>query len=293
MRRLGTTRTTLLIDAVNLTAVRYALTPSGDFSVEVDGRRVNLTPSRPVPGWIRRIAPAEWQRGVVVESEEAAIKSACLSVIAALARASAVEWLSSLDACVAAENKVLQYSAASRLGAQVPRTIITSDPAELGELPDAVVVKPLGPGHYYARDEPMVVFATAMTRDQAARLPLQTAPFLIQERLMAVRHHRIVTVMDGAWTSAVDAAEIPVDWRSDPDAHRRFAASTVPSTVTEHAIHLARHLHLGYSSQDWIETTEGFVFLDLNPGGQWLFLHEQQADAVTAAIAAHLAGSAS
>jgi hypothetical protein len=288
LQQLPSSRTTLLLDAADLTEVPFALRPSGEFTLRAGGQRLDLRAGRPVPGWIRRIAPAEWQRGVVVESEEAAIKSACLSVIAALARSPAIEWLSSLDACVAAENKVRQYAAASQLGISTPQTVVTSDPDELAEFPDYVVIKPLGPGHYYADDDPMVVYATAMSRGQAAGLPLQTAPFLIQEHLVAMRHYRIVTVANDAWSSAIEADGRPVDWRSDHDAHQRFTARPVPASVTDQAIELTHRLGLGYSSQDWIETANSYFFLDLNPGGQWLFLPEQQANAITKAIAAYL-----
>jgi hypothetical protein len=52
---------------------------------------------------------------------------------------------------------------------------------------------------------------------------------------------------------------------------------------------LSAALGVGYSSQDWIEDVDGaHYFLDLNPGGQWLFL--PFADEVTAAIADWLGG---
>jgi hypothetical protein len=49
---------------------------------------------------------------------------------------------------------------------------------------------------------------------------------------------------------------------------------------------------VAYSSQDWIDDgAPEPAFIDLNPAGQWLFLPESIAGAVTEAIAAHLTGS--
>ncbi|MEH0483499.1 hypothetical protein QBA94_43435 [Streptomyces scabiei] len=51
------------------------------------------------------------------------------------------------------------------------------------------------------------------------------------------------------------------------------------------AARLARHLRTGISCQDWIVDASGPAFIDLNPGGQWLFLP----DVLTTQIADHLA----
>jgi len=52
------------------------------------------------------------------------------------------------------------------------------------------------------------------------------------------------------------------------------------------ALELARTLGVGYSSQDWVVARGGSFFLDINPGGQWLFLPKPVSSEVTAAIAA-------
>ena len=52
---------------------------------------------------------------------------------------------------------------------------------------------------------------------------------------------------------------------------------------------LADALKVGYSSQDWVVGEGQPYFLDLNPGGQWLFLPDPTSADVTEAIAAWLA----
>jgi hypothetical protein len=56
------------------------------------------------------------------------------------------------------------------------------------------------------------------------------------------------------------------------------------------AVRLAAALGVGYTSQDWIDDGDRVVFIDLNPGGQWLFLPPEVARPATAAIAKHLVG---
>jgi glutathione synthase/RimK-type ligase-like ATP-grasp enzyme len=99
-----------------------------------------------------------------------------------------------------------------------------------------------------------------------------------------------VTVRHRAWTAALDARGVPLDWRGDIEAHGAFEPTKTPSQVREAALGLAASLGLGYSSQDWIETADGYWFLDLNPSGQWLFLPEPVAGQVTSAVATWLRG---
>ena len=118
---------------------------------------------------------------------------------------------------------------------------------------------------------------------------LPGAPFLIQERLAARRHLRVVTVGERAWSFALDADGLPLDWRQEPQAHFSWCPARLPE-VEGSALTLARAMDAGYSSQDWIETGDGWFFLDLNPGGQWLFLPEPHSSEITTAISSFLLG---
>ena len=63
-----------------------------------------------------------------------------------------------------------------------------------------------------------------------------------------------------------------VDWRADDPSGSGFAAcgeSEFPEAVA-----FAERLSLSFSVQDWLETADGPVFLEVNPQGQWLFLDE-------------------
>ena len=104
---------------------------------------------------------------------------------------------------------------------------------------------------------------------------------------------RVVTVGGRSWVAGLEAAERPLDWRSQAEAHSSFIAFTqTDERVGTLATELAADLGLGYSSQDWVETLEGeLVLLDVNPGGQWLFLPSPIAEEVALAIAAWLRGA--
>jgi glutathione synthase/RimK-type ligase-like ATP-grasp enzyme len=210
----------------------------------------------------------------------------------AVARGLDVEWLSNLERLFVAENKLVQQAAARELDIAVPLSAVTSTreriPRELGE---SLIVKPLGPGQFVG-DEGVaqVLYARELARDAPELDAIGGAPFLVQERLDAERHLRVVTVGARAWVSAFDAGALPVDWRRVDEAHDAFVPSDEHEDVAEQARRLAARLGVRYSSQDWLIVDGRPYFLDLNPGGQWLFLPEPVASAVTAEIAVWLAG---
>lgn len=123
---------------------------------------------------------------------------------------------------------------------------------------------------------------------------LNSAPFIIQERIPAAKHLRVVTVGDRSWAAMLDVdSTAPADWRRRSLNHSAFAEALDGSSIaTTGALTIASDLGLGYSSQDWVQTPDGEVLLlDVNPSGQWLFLPEQMGISVADALADLLAAA--
>lgn len=240
-------------------------------------------------GWLRRLVPAGWDHDLRIGSHEAAVKASWLSLLAFVIRSSETTWLSGLDAVVAAENKLLQYEVARRSGAAVPRTAVCADPHRAAAVVGTpMIVKPLGPGHFYDNGDPKVVFTSEVGPEDVPGAVFGKAPFLVQQRLMVDRHLRVVTVGDQVWACELDGTDRPLDWRADDDAHRSFTPVRSPSEAGPQALAIARALGCGFSSQDWAVAGGVAYFLDLNPSGQWLFLPDEVAAAVTDALASWL-----
>jgi hypothetical protein len=279
-----------VLDAAALPDVFRHMDTAETMLVDRAGELVVLTSCSPARGWVRRFAPAGWDSGVRLGSHRAALLASRLGLLGAILRDPAVCWLTPIDMLIAAENKIVQYRAAELLGLRVPRTAVGGDPSELAEvLGDRFVVKPLGPGNFEnEKGQQRVVFASVVTGGDLVGIDLLDAPFLSQQRLSAKEHLRVVTVQEDAWTAVLDAEGMPLDWRRNGNAHQSFTVSGPHRRVADDALSLAASLGVGYSSQDWLVDDEGPCFLDMNPGGQWLFLPHEVADAATKAIAAWL-----
>lgn len=281
----------VLLDTATLESTSFAFEDDVLRLEPEEGEPLRIKLGAPTRGWIRRLAPPHWRRGVQAGTEQAAVRSAWTALISAIASAAEVSWLTPLESLFLRENKVVQAAAASRLGIQTPKTIVVSDrsriPAELGQ---DFVVKPLGSSTFSDGDGvEQVVWSQRVSRDSATLDLLPAAPFILQGRLKALRHLRVVTVSRQTWACELAAEGLPLDWRRDESAHDAFLPVSHPEVERE-ALRLAASLDLGYSSQDWIETEAGTFFIDLNPAGQWMFLPQETSTAITEAIATWLIG---
>jgi glutathione synthase/RimK-type ligase-like ATP-grasp enzyme len=277
----------LQLDLSSLEAGRYLLEGDRLTIVGDDGRDVVVDSDSLTRGWIRRLAPTDWRRGHAPGTHEGVVRSAWVALLMAIAHGLHVKWLTDIERLLVAENKFVQYAASRKLGVAVPRSVVAESreriPVDFGE---SLIVKPLGPAQFV--DEAgisVVLYARELATDATELDALAGAPFLVQERLEAERHLRVVTVRSRVWVCSLDAHDLPVDWRRLDQAHDAFAPTNDHPDVARQAGLLAASLGAGYSSQDWVVAGGRPYFLDLNPSGQWLFLPDPVASAVTDEIA--------
>lgn len=287
-------RGTVVIDAETIPKklVRWGL--KNAIFIDLSGAQTVVGSDTNTRGWIRRLAPAGWDDGAIIGTQQAASLLARLGTVGSIARDSQVKWLSLVDQIVSTENKMMQYRAATKLGISVPGAVIARHTDTIrSAIGDDFIVKPIGPGNFTnIEGRPSVAFARAITTEELGQVDLLHSPFIFQERVSADAHFRVVTVEDNAWVARLDAKGLPVDWRSSEAAHSAFVIADEPDLITQ-ALALSNALALGYSSQDWIQSKGVNYFVDLNPGGQWMFLPTRISDQVAAALADFLCGDAS
>lgn len=276
----------VVVDAERASEGIAHLDESGTWLIDLTGARCRVEAGTPVCGWVRRLAPAGWDRGIVLGCHDSAVLAARLTLLASVLREPAVAWLTTVDDLFAAENKIVQYRRAIDEGIRVPDFVVARDAAELSErLGDPFVLKPLGPGNFVNDDgQQQVVFVQAVRASDIDAVDLLQAPFLAQRLVRAECHLRVVTVGERSWVAELDATDLPMDWRAFGPAHRSFQATSQWSEVEHGAVKLASALSVGFTSQDWIVDVDGPAFLDLNPAGQWLFLPEKVARPATAEL---------
>ncbi|MFT3832421.1 MAG: hypothetical protein QM711_03750 [Micropruina sp.] len=281
LRRPGT----VIVDATTMDDTVIELSSTRTVLRDLAGRGVAIRTG--CRGWLRRLAPAGHDDGIEIGSLPAARLSARIALLGALVRDCRVRWLSDPSSVFAAENKITQYQCAAGIHIGVPRWCIVTSREDVDFIGATAVLKPLGPGNFASAGQDFVAWATKVVAADLPEGSLLGSPFLAQEVINARLHLRIVTVGDRAWCAQLAAADTPLDWRSSKRAHMSFESTSDWGAVCSDAVAIAAMMRVGYSSQDWIIDAEGAAhFIDLNPGGQWLFLPE----GVSAPVAEALAG---
>lgn len=261
--------------------------------VSVDGEWIE--PSRLRSGWLRRMHRAQWGLGVETGTVEALELGTWHSAYSWMLEDAEIQWVTSPRNLRKAEGKIDQWRAARQLGIDYPHTMLTtSAQAVRFEYQCEVIVKPLGSGQFLDGTQMKTVYAESMLPTDPRLENLGKAPFIVQEHIKAKRHWRVVTVGAQVWAGVlpVEPAD-PADWRRTAENHTSFEEQgDVKADIANGAIAIAGHFELGYSSQDWVETSEGrTVLLDVNPSGQWLFLPERVGKEVAMALADRIAGA--
>lgn len=186
-------------------------------------------------------------------------------------------WVGNPNALRRAEVKALQLAEASKAGLKTPKTLISNDPAKVAVFADALggaecALKPL--------------HAIGVTDERGYHLPLTTtlppgqaldavalAPTIFQPYIEKAAELRCVVIGEKIFAAKIDSQgdeKTRRDWRGGKRRHEVFS---LPEQVEASIRRLMRSFGINFASIDMILTPEGeFVFLELNPNGQWLWL---------------------
>jgi MvdC family ATP-grasp ribosomal peptide maturase len=203
-------------------------------------------------------------------------------------------WVNDLQRERAAENKQRQLRVAARAGLRVPRTLVTNDPAAAREFFDEtrgrMVAKLLRPLTISMTAAPLFVYTSRVREeDLAGAEALRHSPMVFQELIPKERELRVAWVAGEAFTGALDATGTSrgqTDWRRAAPDECQWQAAELPSEISNGLRALMSELGLVYGAVDLIRTPAGeYVFLEVNPGGEWGMLERDLGLPISEAIA--------
>jgi glutathione synthase/RimK-type ligase-like ATP-grasp enzyme len=242
-----------------------------------DGRRI---PS-PTAIWYRRVRtpprPTEMDNGIY----EFCMQETRTALLGSIMNISA-RWMSHPAAVWQTEFKPYQLSLASVVGLLVPRTIITNDPAairtafnEFGHM----IVKPVRTGHVVHGDQEFAVFTSQVLEEHLVELEsARLSPSIYQELIPKQFDIRATIVGRKIFAAAIDSQSDPsstIDWRCTTNPNLPHTRIELPEHVADQLLRLMDIAHLQFAAVDLIQTPGGeYVFLEVNPSGQWLWIDD-------------------
>lgn len=203
------------------------------------------------------------------------------------------KWVNDPWAEAIAENKLLQLKVATDLGFSIPPTLVTSDPdrvrAFFYQQSGGVIMKLLAPAMIMNN----VMYTNRLSEEALAGIDrIKQAPAIFQGYVEKAYELRITVVGDKIFAAKIDSQvdpETAVDWRRKPrlnDTDLKMSSVTLPSDVEARLFKLVAKLGLRFGCIDMIVTLSGdYIFLEINPNGQWYFVQLRTQARIAEAIA--------
>jgi len=245
---------------------------------------------KPGPEWpnqsaetlaMQRFSEREWQHAL--EVLEAVLASAY--------------WINPRRADRRARHKLVQLIEATRQGFTIPPTVIANDAEKVLQRvrawDDQAIYKPLS---WYFPPPDKILYTSQIDSQfvKANAESVGTAPGIFQPRIEKAFELRITVVGEAIFPVKIESQgnrTTQLDWRRDYDV-LSYALFELPQEMAAKLLRLHAALGLIYGAYDFIVTPEGeFVFLEVNPLGQWLWLEDALGIGVTGALARLLGSS--
>lgn len=208
-----------------------------------------------------------------------------------LALAAGAHWVNRPSANRDAEHKLAQLSAATSEGLRTPATLITSDTQEAAEFyastRQQTVAKTLGPAFIHPRQRTQVYTSQVRPEHLDFIADIKYAPVILQERIDKLLEVRVNVIGEKVLAAAIDSQKSPAtrdDWRRDvfQAPHRTHE---LPDDMSERCRRLVRNFGLVFGALDLILTPDGeYVFLELNPNGEWDWIEAMTGLPIAAAL---------
>jgi glutathione synthase/RimK-type ligase-like ATP-grasp enzyme len=184
-----------------------------------------------------------------------------------------------------AVHKPYQLALAQKIGLEIPPTLMTNDIEEARAFcrrhEGEVVYK-----QFIALPDSWRETRRLKPEDEAQADSIAHAPVIFQKHVPAVADLRVTAVGGAFYAAATDvrAANYPQDVRMNLDAKYQEHELT-PETTTK-LRELMSRLGLVYGAIDLRLTPEGsYVFLEINPAGQFLYIERATGQPIAAALA--------
>lgn len=201
-------------------------------------------------------------------------------------------WLSHPPAVAQAERKPYQLGVAARLGFAIPPTAMTNDERVVRAIAEhhQLVAKAVSSGYVRSPEGNRAIFTSAVSPEDIAQLNgLSMAPVTFQEMVEKVSDIRVTVVGEDVFAAEIlsqDSESSRVDWRATDDPQLRHRPHELPDEVTDLCRQLVADLGLGFGAIDLALTQDGsYMFFEINPNGEWLWIEDQLGLPISDAIA--------
>ncbi len=194
-------------------------------------------------------------------------------------------------------NKLYQLKIASIIGLRTPRTLVTNDPQNVLDF----VIKQGGSaamkilkGNFFSqesKDGHLFVFTHRISEETVRSHfdEIRMAPVMVQEYIPKSIELRVTVVGEKVFACAIDSQNSERtrdDWSRYDFDNVKHSPHNLPLEIQEKLVALLKFWGLGFGACDLILTPSGeYIFLEINPNGQWYWIEQLTGMPIAKAIA--------
>jgi len=244
--------------------------------LNVSGQTINLSDIKTV--WFRRPKSPELPSELSEEDHEFAMdeSTAVLRSLWCLLRD--CFWVNPRLPGTYAESKLYQLELARSIGFDVPRTLITNDPAEIAPFFERcdgnAIYKTFTQHTRTTTDGGLAIYTSVLTAADLKRVDsLKVAPGIFQQYVPKKVELRVTVIGRKVFAAEIhsqNSERAKIDWRRYDLPNTPHLQHELPREVEERCLEFVRQMGLVFGCIDLILTPAGnYVFLENNPNGQW------------------------
>jgi glutathione synthase/RimK-type ligase-like ATP-grasp enzyme len=256
----------------------------------VNGRSISLEHVHSI--WYRRPKHFEFDPNLTDIERLFAVNESRFG-LGGILRSLNARWVNPIEREAAANYKPWQLAAAASCGLTVPPTLITNDPAEVAEFrdrcPDGVIYKTLS-GSAWNREHFASFYTSHLSHDGDGLSGVAHSACLFQASVPKQADLRVTIVGDAIFPVAIYNDRDALDWRKVDPGALRHEVHPLPDAVEDNLKRLVKMLGLEFGAIDLVLTPGGdYVFLEVNPNGEWGWLEQRTGVPIASAMADLLA----
>jgi len=179
-------------------------------------------------------------------------------------------------------DKMMQLYVANQFGLQVPKTIVSNDPDTIRIFYESCAGGEMVMKLHGALSKSMTgdtLFLPTIKLGAADLTDLKTisyCPMIFQEYVRKSYELRIVYIDGVFFTGKIVYQGEKTDWRIGAGDSHRWESYILPVEIKQKLERMMKHLGLHFGAIDMIRHTSGaYVFLEVNPQGEWGMLQRE------------------
>jgi len=202
-----------------------------------------------------------------------------------------ITWVNRPQANDAMENKIRQLFLAKVIGFTIPETIVSNDPIyirkQIADHGDVMVAKALYSPLIEESDQDYFIFTTKICQNDIQRDDqIKITPSIFQKILLPKIDYRVTVVGDIVLAARIEAdtnCTVELDWRTQKNG-LRFVRTTLPEAIENLCRNYVKESGLVFGAIDLVKYEDQFIFLEINPNGEWGWLQKPNGLPIATAI---------